>query len=343
MPLLLASAVGCEREPAQEPRVEPPARVETASRPSLAASAPIAVDPPRAPIDDDVDPASDVVADSNGEDDLPMPPSDEPKEYAKWLRERSPDERRRILAYCRSVPVDYRYVCGGIGPLHIPIPPHPRFDDDDDGSDFKSMKAWEAALSSQQRRYYRRYCDHGDLVMAGSDLCGHDTPLVIAFDGEPIAFSQGTTFAFAHGAPVTTDWPTASTPWLALDRDRNGTIDSGAELFGDHTPLPGARIAVNGFVALAALDDNGDGRIDATDTAFSALLLWADADADGRSSSGELRAAANTVVSISLRYRLEPRCDERGNCEGERAQITWRDATGVARTGAVVDVYLPRR
>jgi len=49
------------------------------------------------------------------------------------------------------------------------------------------------------------------------------------------------------------------------------------------------------------------------------------------------------IVAISLADRSQPRCDARGNCEGERASITWRDARGALRTGAIVDVYLPRR
>ncbi len=54
--------------------------------------------------------------------------------------------------------------------------------------------------------------------------------------------------------------------YLVLDRNNNGRIDDGRELFG---PRSG-----NGFVELAALDENGDGRVDARDTAFASLQLW---------------------------------------------------------------------
>jgi hypothetical protein len=49
------------------------------------------------------------------------------------------------------------------------------------------------------------------------------------------------------------------------------------------------------------------------------------------------------VTAIPLASHLDVRCDGRGDCEGERGIMHWRDATGAARTGALVDVYLPTR
>jgi hypothetical protein len=46
------------------------------------------------------------------------------------------------------------------------------------------------------------------------------------------------------------------------------------------------------------------------------------------------------IVSIDLDFVTDPRCDERGNCEVERAAFRFRDAAGVERTGAVIDVHL---
>jgi hypothetical protein len=69
--------------------------------------------------------------------------------------------------------------------------------------------------------------------------------------------------------------------------------------------------------------------------------VWADADGDRRSTKGELRPAAELgIVSIELAYRSRPACDARGNCEGERSTFTYRDASGLLRTGTVVDVHL---
>ena len=87
-----------------------------------------------------------------------------------------------------------------------------------------------------------------------------ETPLVVAFDGQPIDFAPAGhgRFAFVVGEPATTDWPTAVTPWIALDLDGDGAITSGAELFGSSTVLANGARASNGFAALAELDANHD-------------------------------------------------------------------------------------
>ncbi|WP_291018266.1 calcium-binding protein [Hydrogenophaga sp.] len=75
-----------------------------------------------------------------------------------------------------------------------------------------------------------------------------------------------------------------------LDRNGNGWIDSGRELFGNHTLLNDGAYAADGFEALGALDGNADGVIDARDAGFAALRVWRDQDQDGVSDPGELHA-----------------------------------------------------
>jgi len=276
---------------------------------------------------------------------LPVPPSDEPAEYAAWLRGLTRDQQQRIAVVCRARPRSYQRVCGGIGPLHIPFPPHIRARAPRPGdlkSRFASMEDWEASLTRAQRRYVEKMCQGGE-DRPSSALCGDNTPLVVAFESEPIRFTSGGAFAFAPGVPVASDWPTAATPWIALDRNGDGAIDSGAELFGSNTVLPDGTTARNGFLALAALDANGDRRIDARDPGFASLVLWADRDGDRRTAAGELAPLSASIVSISLDYHVDARCDARDNCEGERATFVWRDARGVSHEGSVVDVHLPRR
>lgn len=169
------------------------------------------------------------------------------------------------------------------------------------------------------------------------------TPLVVAFDDAAIELERSAgSFAFDPGMPVTTDWPSARTPWVALDRDGDGAITSGAELFGDATVLPGGEKASNGFAALAALDANGDRVIDHRDPMFAKLVLWADRDGDRRSTAIELRPLMGAIDAIPLDHEVVPRCAD-GNCEGERGAMIWRDAEGHRRTGAVIDLYLQRR
>jgi hypothetical protein len=274
---------------------------------------------------------------------IPEPPSDEPAAYAAWLRGLPRSQRQKIAAICRADPLTYRRECGGIGPLHIPMPPHVRAfaQASQPTSRFADWDDWHAALTAVQRRYVERACPGGE-GHESSDLCGESTPLVVAFHDQPIEFTPGGTFAFAPGAPVGTDWPTATTPWIALDRNGDGTIDSGAELFGDNTVLPDGTTARNGFIALAALDANHDGRIDASDPGFASLVLWADRNGDHRSTPEELTPLGDVIVSISLDDHVALRCDARNNCEGERAALRWRHG-GALHDGAAVDVYLPRR
>jgi hypothetical protein len=70
-------------------------------------------------------------------------------------------------------------------------------------------------------------------------------------------------------------------------------------------------------------------------------LVWADRDGDRASSASELSSAASWgLVSIDLAYTVDARCDDRHNCEAERATFRFRDASGVERAGAVIDVHL---
>lgn len=54
--------------------------------------------------------------------------------------------------------------------------------------------------------------------------------------------------------------------FVALDRNGNGTIDDGGELFGARSG--------NGFGELATLDEDGNGVLDERDSQFSALQFW---------------------------------------------------------------------
>lgn len=218
-----------------------------------------------------------------------------------WFALLSMDEQRGVRAACRW---NVENPCGAI--LRGGVDPRPTL---------------LAALGAQEQQLAHYYCD----TFQPAGVC--NTPLVVAFEGEAIQFVD--------------HWPTASTPWLALDRDGDGAITSRAELFGDATVLPGGRIATNGFEALAPLDDNGDGVVDARDPMFGRLLLWADRDGDRRSSPSELRPAYEVLLALPLANERRPRCTDDGDCEGERGAMSWRAPDGSVRAGAVIDVYLP--
>jgi hypothetical protein len=105
--------------------------------------------------------------------------------------------------------------------------------------------------------------------------------------------------------------------FLAFDRDGNGMIDSGGELFGTGTLLRGGKHASDGFEALAQYDDNGDGQIDASDRVWQFLLLWVDRNHDGISQAEELSPIRESAItSIGLTHHWISRRDHFGNVFG---------------------------
>ena len=321
---------GCEQ--ADSPQAVEPGLVKAAPTPTPRPTTPTPTPTPTTPpipdpwkptVDTPWPPGATVTRERARELGVPAPRR--PITSAKrWFLALSREQRRDVTEICRQRAID---PCAGLLPRPRDAGPDP-------------IVALFAGLSSEQADGVEGYCRQ---VNRGSRGC--DTPLVIAFDAQPIVFTPASAdrFAFTAGDPVATDWPTAQTPWIALDRDGDGAISSGAELFGDASVLPGGATARNGFVALAALDANRDGTIDRDDPAFAALLLWADHNGDHASSPDELRPLASVVISIPLAYRPDARCNDRHDCEGERGMVRWRDPSGSEHAGAVVDVYLPRR
>lgn len=170
-----------------------------------------------------------------------------------------------------------------------------------------------------------------------------NTPLVLSFDATPVEMiaAESTpmaTFDISMRADscITTDWPTAATPWLVVDLDGNGTIDGGHELFGSGSRLADGQYASNGFLALAEFDADANEVVDGSDPRFGELMLWRDWDADRFSTPDELSPLLdNGVRSLPVEYDVAVSCDERGNCGVQRA--SFEHAGGA---GEIVDLYL---
>jgi hypothetical protein len=189
------------------------------------------------------------------------------------------------------------------------------------------------------------FCELGSGVWTWQGPECPPTPLVLSFDRARVEFTRAAGAFDLDGRDVSieTSWVSARTPWLAVDLDGDGRIEDGSELFGSMTRLPDGRRAPNGFAALAALDDDHDGRITRGDAAFDRLLVWSDDDQDRRSAPSELRRAVDVgLVAIHLDYASSARCTD-GDCEVERATFEYVDPRGRTVEGDVIDVHLKTR
>ena len=129
------------------------------------------------------------------------------------------------------------------------------------------------------------------------------SPLVLDLDGDGIEIHQlgsSDRMAFdlnADGVRTQTAWASPDDGLLAMDRDGNGRIDTGRELFGDSTLLRNGKVAANGYAALADLDNIKDGVINAQDAIFDRLRIWRDLNQNGISEASELFTLAQLGIS----------------------------------------------
>ena len=161
-------------------------------------------------------------------------------------------------------------------------------------------------------------------------------------DGNGFALTsakEGASFDFSgNGAVELASWTHGGSDnaWLVLDRNGNGTIDSGKELFGNYTLQPPSRHP-NGFLALAELDDpsnggDGDGWITHADSMFSELRLWKDLNHDGISQPAELITLEQAgVTGISVNYTTSKWTDQFGNQFRYRSEVRRAENSKVAR------------
>ena len=159
-------------------------------------------------------------------------------------------------------------------------------------------------------------------------------PLVFDLDGDGITtVSLEESNAFFdldnNGFAEKTSWVGAREGLLAYDKNGDGIINGGNELFGDRTLMKdGKTLASSGFMALAEYDNNKDGKIDSNDIIYALLRIWQDSDGDGIASAGELKQLVDLgIVSIGLSYNNTGVTDGANNIQVRTGTFTLADGS----------------
>lgn len=114
----------------------------------------------------------------------------------------------------------------------------------------------------------REYLNETNISFRAGEAPQMKDPLVINFDGKAVELTEQK-FDFdidADGKLDKISFVMPGSGFLALDKNGNGIIDDGSELFGTQSG--------NGFADLAQYDEDGNGWIDENDSIFAKLVIW---------------------------------------------------------------------
>ncbi|KKP38404.1 MAG: hypothetical protein UR30_C0019G0019, partial [Candidatus Peregrinibacteria bacterium GW2011_GWC2_33_13] len=149
-------------------------------------------------------------------------------------------------------------------------------------------------------------------------------PILLDLDGDGVELVTTDNKVYfdldKNGFSENTAWVNSDDGALVLDRNNNGIIDDGGELFGDQTLLADQTLATSGYEALAELDSNSDGVIDVNDTEFANLKVL-----KGDGTLLTLEEAG--IKSLDLTYTVDNTTDTEGNTKLAIGSYTKTDDT----------------
>ncbi|MGZ9710281.1 hypothetical protein ACXX82_05650 [Glaciimonas sp. GNP009] len=157
-------------------------------------------------------------------------------------------------------------------------------------------------------------------------------PLVLDLDGDGIeTVSSKNNIYFDNnndGIKTATGWVGADDGLLVMDRNGNGVIDNGTELFGNSTQLDNGHTASDGFGALADLDSNHDGKVDKNDANWNQLKVWRDLNQDGISQANELFTLDQLgIASLNVNKKSHNQTLANGNQLADQGTYTKTDGS----------------
>jgi hypothetical protein len=175
-----------------------------------------------------------------------------------------------------------------------------------DRAEIDRLRLAASELASQPRPITPIAVPLADGLVA-EDLVDPDASVAFDLDGSAL--------------PQQWTWIRPAAAWLVFDKRGTRSITSGLQLFGNVTFW---LFWDNGYDALRALDDDGDGRIAGGE--LSGFALWHDRNVNGRSEPEEVRPVADwRIVSLSCAYEYDSRHPD--EIAYSAHGVTFRDGT----------------
>ena len=144
------------------------------------------------------------------------------------------------------------------------------------------------------------------------------TPLVVDLDGngiETTSLEDGVQFDIdGDGNTEHTAWIKSGNGFLVWDKNQDGTINDGSEMFGEGTVMINGKHAENGVAAILELDSNHDRILNNQDDVWGYLQIWHDDNTNGITENGELASLFDWgIQSLALSFEKIDWVDENGN------------------------------